>query len=141
MFFEDCACVRLCSAISVVSNSLRPHVCSPPGSSVHGILQARILEWVAMPSSRASSRPRDETHVSVFCGPCTGKRILYHRATWVLHGFKSQLCYSYVKDLGKIFPQHQHLHLSKWGQNNTSNKELLCWAKELMPRQELHNCF
>ena len=38
--------------------------CSPPGSSVHGILQARILEWVAMPSSRGSSRPRDRTQVS-----------------------------------------------------------------------------
>ena len=33
---------------------------SPPGSSVHGILQARILEWVAMPSSRRSSQPRDQ---------------------------------------------------------------------------------
>ena len=39
-----------------------------PGSSVHGILQARILEWVAMPSFRGSSRPRDQTHVS--CGSC-----------------------------------------------------------------------
>ena len=38
--------------------------CSPPGFSVHGILQARILEWVAMPFSRGSSRPRDQTHVS-----------------------------------------------------------------------------
>ena len=37
---------------------------SPPGSSVHGILQARTLEWVAMPFSRGSSRPRDRTHVS-----------------------------------------------------------------------------
>ena len=35
--------------------TLRPLDCSPPGSSVYGILQARILEWVAMPSSRASS--------------------------------------------------------------------------------------
>ena len=35
--------------------------CSPPGSSVHGILQTRILEWVAMSSSRGSSRPRDRT--------------------------------------------------------------------------------
>ena len=48
----------------------------PPGSSVHGILQARILEWVAMPSSRGSSRPRDRTHV--YCVCCSG-RILY---TW-----------------------------------------------------------
>ena len=37
---------------------------SPPGSSVHGILQARILEWVAIPFSRGSSRPRDGTWVS-----------------------------------------------------------------------------
>ena len=35
-----------------------------PGSSVHGILWARILEWVAMPSYRASSQPRDQTHIS-----------------------------------------------------------------------------
>ena len=38
--------------------------CRPPGSSVRGILQARILEWVAMPSSRGSSQPRDQTQVS-----------------------------------------------------------------------------
>ena len=38
--------------------------CSPSGSSVHGVSQARILEWVAMPSSRGSSQPRDQTQVS-----------------------------------------------------------------------------
>ena len=41
---------------------------SPPGSAVHGILQAGILEWVAMPSCRGSSQPRDQTCVS--CGSC-----------------------------------------------------------------------
>ena len=41
-----------------------PMDCSSPGSSVHGILQARILEWVAVPSSRRSSQPRDQTRVS-----------------------------------------------------------------------------
>ena len=41
---------------------------SPLGSSVHGILQARILEWVAMPSSRASSRPGDQIQVSCITG-------------------------------------------------------------------------
>ena len=40
----------------------------PPGSSVHGILQARILEWVAIPSSRGSSQPKNWTHV--YCGSC-----------------------------------------------------------------------
>ena len=38
--------------------------CSPPGSSVHGILQARLLEGVAMSSSRGSSPPRDQTYIS-----------------------------------------------------------------------------
>jgi len=45
-----------------------PMECSPPGSSVNGILQARILEWVAMPSFRGSSRPRDQTQVSCVAG-------------------------------------------------------------------------
>ena len=42
--------------------------CSPPGSSVHGILQARILEWVAISFSKGSSRPRDQTQVSCLRG-------------------------------------------------------------------------
>ena len=42
--------------------------CSPLGSFVHGIFQARILEWVAMPSSRGSSQPRDQTQVSCIAG-------------------------------------------------------------------------
>ena len=54
--------------------------CSPQGSSVHGILQARILEWVAMLSSRRSSQPRDQTQVSYIS--CTGRQVLYHWTTW-----------------------------------------------------------
>ena len=55
---------------SVIRTFLSPHGqqskykhmdCSPPGSSVHGILQVRILEWVAIPFSRGSSPPRDPT--------------------------------------------------------------------------------
>ena len=45
-----------------------PMDCSPPGSSVHGILQARILEWVAISFSKGSSRPRDQTQVSSIAG-------------------------------------------------------------------------
>ena len=59
-----------------------PMDCSPPGSSVRGILQARRLEWVAISSSRGSSRPRDGTHVS--CIFCIGRQIVYHRATVLL---------------------------------------------------------
>ena len=47
-----------------MTNSCGPMDCSPPGSSVHGILQARILQWVAIPSSRGSSRSKDQIHVS-----------------------------------------------------------------------------
>ena len=51
---------------SVVSDSLQPRgVCSPPASSVHGILQARTLEWVVKPSSRGSSQLRNPTQVSL----------------------------------------------------------------------------
>ena len=45
-----------------------PVDCSPPGSSVHGIFQARELEWVAISFSRGSSRPRDQTQVSLITG-------------------------------------------------------------------------
>ena len=46
---------------SVVSDSCDPMDCSPPGSSVHGIIQAKILEWVAISSSRGTSQPKDHT--------------------------------------------------------------------------------
>ena len=45
-----------------------PMDCSSPGSFVHGILQARILEWVAVLFSRGSSRPRDRIHISCITG-------------------------------------------------------------------------
>ena len=53
---------------SVMSDSLWPMDCSLPGSSVHGIFQARILEWVAISFSRGSSQPRDRTWVSCIAG-------------------------------------------------------------------------
>ena len=55
--------------------------CSPPGSSVHGILQASILEWVTMPSSRGSSQPRDQTRVSLMSPALTG-RFFATSTTW-----------------------------------------------------------
>ena len=66
---------------SVMSDGL----CGPPGSSVHGIFQAGILEQVAIFFSRGPSQPRDRTHVS-----CIGRRILYHlkppKVTWLING-------------------------------------------------------
>ena len=54
---------------SVMSDSLQPHGLCPPGFSVHGISQARILEWIAISFSTESSWPRDQT--------CIGKWVLY----------------------------------------------------------------
>ena len=73
-------CVSLCACVCSVTqlcSTLCDHMdCSPPDSSVHGILQARILEWVATSFSRASSEPRDQT-----CLSCSGRRILFCWAT------------------------------------------------------------
>ena len=71
---------HVCSVTQSCPTLCHPMDYSPPGSSVHGILQARILEWVAISSSRGSSQPRDQMHVS-----CTGRRILYHWTTWEAH--------------------------------------------------------
>ena len=60
------SCLTLCGSMD----------CSLPGSSTHGISQARILQWVAMPSSQMSSPPRDGTWVS--CISCIDRWVLYH---------------------------------------------------------------
>ena len=60
--------LQLCSTLC------DPMDCSLPGSSVHGILQARILEWIAMLSSRGSSQPTDQTWVSYIS--CIGRQVL-----------------------------------------------------------------
>ena len=60
------SCLTLCNSMG----------CGPPGSSVHRISQAKILEWVAISFSRVSP-PRDRTHTS-----CTGRKVLYHGETW-----------------------------------------------------------
>ena len=62
-----CVCMYVCVAQSYLT-LCNPMDYWPPSISVHGILQARILEWVAMPFSRGSFQPRDQTQVScVFC--------------------------------------------------------------------------
>ena len=71
-----CVCVQLCLTLSTpwtVAHQV----------SVHGISQARILEWVAISSSRGSSQPRNQIHAS--CVSCIGRWILYHCATWKAH--------------------------------------------------------
>ena len=76
-------CVYVCVCVLVAQLHLT--LCDPmdyslPGASVHGILQARIPEWVAMPSSRGSSQPRDRTHVS--CVSALAGGFFATSATW-----------------------------------------------------------
>ena len=62
-------------------------VCNPPGSNVHGISQARILEWVVIPSSRGSFQPRDQTIFSF------GRWVLYH---WAIRKPLEYIVYIYI---------------------------------------------
>ena len=71
-----CAC--LCTQLH--QTLCDPMDCSPPGSSVCGISQERILEWVAVSYSKGSSQPRDQ--IGIPCISCIGRLILYHCATW-----------------------------------------------------------
>ena len=73
-------CVQLCPTLC------NPMDCSPPGSSVHGISQARILEWVAISFSRGSSQSREQTWVSYIS--CIGRRILY---CWVTRKYMAYI--------------------------------------------------
>ena len=72
--YSECPVAKSCPAL------WDPMDCNPPASSVHGILQARILEWVAMLAYRSSSRPRDWTCISFVS--CIGRRVPYYSATW-----------------------------------------------------------
>ena len=58
----------VCVLVTQSYLTLRPQDCGPPGSSVHAILQASILEWVTISDSRGSSRPGDRTWVSCTAG-------------------------------------------------------------------------
>ena len=72
--------VCVCVSCSVLSNSLRPHGLYLPASPVHGILQARVPECVAISYLRGSSRLKDQTLIS--CVSWIARRILYHWVTW-----------------------------------------------------------
>ena len=79
--------LQLCPTLS------DPMDCSPPGSSVHGISQARKLEWVARPFSRGSSLPRDWTRISCTAGIfLAGQMIIFKRCGWIDHWQHQGLC-------------------------------------------------
>ena len=111
----------------VKSLQSRPALCDPmdyslPGSSVHGVLQVRILEWVAMHSSRGSSQPRDWTLGLLWLLNC--RRILYCWATAVLYLSKNNIffhnvvfsnltCCTAVLPLRDAYVFYIHYHMIK----------------------------
>ena len=86
-----------------------PMDCSMPGSSVHGILQARILEWVAMAFSRGSSQPRGRTCISYISWIV--RRVLYH---WD----------SLVAQIVKHLPPVLETRVQSLGRENPLEKEM-----------------
>ena len=101
--------VEQCLENTAVANLLQscptlcdPMDCSPPGSPLYGVFQARMLEWIAMPSFRGSSRPRNGTHICYVS--CTDRQVLYHYAMWEYH----RECCIYIK-MGKIVNIFAHI--------------------------------
>ena len=75
LIWYNLCCAVLCLVTQSCLTLCDPMDCSPPGSPVQGVYQARILEWVAMPSSRGSSWPRDWNQVSYVS--CIGRWVFF----------------------------------------------------------------
>ena len=102
-----------------------PMDCGPPGSSVRGILQARILEWVAMPSSRGSSQPRDQ--IQSLVSPALAGRFFTTTAPWEVlmcrdhaHFGKASLAAQTVKSL----PAMRETWVRSLGREHPLEKEM-----------------
>ena len=114
-------CFRTCVCVHAKLLQLYPTLCdmghSLPGSSVHGILQARILEWVAMPSSSGSSRPRDQTCVS--CLPALAGEFFTTGTNWEAHFRPSsqvkvtQLCLTLATPWTEAYKVHLSMGFSR----------------------------
>jgi len=135
------SCLTLCN----------PMDCSPPGPSIHGILQPRILEWVAMPSPRGSSRPRDQT--CTYYVSCISRWVLYfyhHLGRWeflgdfgiiwkriyrVVKGFTGVL-YNNFNHIIFLEKYRKHPKLTKSGEG----KETCYNSHHLQPRQNMIKC-
>ena len=98
--------------------------CNPPGSSVYGILQARMLEWVAIPFSRGSSQPRNRTRVSCFAGRFF---IVWATRDWISFNVIMTIWFwSYQSKIGlakmRQFCEDEEDNNGKWGRKVSRNK-------------------
>ena len=111
--FVLCICI-ICSDAQSCATLCDPMDCSPPGSSIHGIFQARTLEQVAISSSRGSSHPKDWTRVS--CISCIIRWILYC-CTAIFHLARAII----LKVETNILPEEQEFHINFLSQNESIN--------------------
>ena len=90
--------LHACAVTSIMFDSLKPHeLYSPPGSSVHGILQVRILEWITKPSSRGSSDPG--TEATCLMSPELAGRFFTTSSTWEAHAMPHYLVTIHIWDI------------------------------------------
>ena len=102
--------------------------CSPPGSSMHGIFQARILEWGATAFSRGSSRPRDWTQVSHIAG----RRFnLTHQGSPSILKFPEHFLHFHVLTEAWLFPKNTPSWKKQESSRKTSISDLLTMPKPL----------
>ena len=110
-------CLTLCNPVD----------CSQPGSSVHGIFQARILVWVAISSSRGSSQPRDQSWVS-----CVGRHILCHWGTWEVQSdmYSHTVCSRRTEQENSIQSGVRKTSLKEEAssQNLRNERQGVCWV-------------
>ena len=136
------SCLTLCDAMD----------CSPPGSSVHGISQARILKWIVFCPFRGSFWPRNRTW-----GSCIGRWILYHWATQEAHTYAyihKNICvhmyicvniyicvWVYVCELllpGKPYNKTIIIAILMWGRKLIIKQNLICATEFLKNLIQLH---
>ena len=82
---SNCIKIYMCVHAQLCPTLCDPMNCSPPGSSVHGILHARILEWVVISSSNGSSQPRDWICISCIAGRFFTEELLEKTLKFTLH--------------------------------------------------------
>ena len=121
----------------------RPTLCnpidwSPPGSSVHGILQARILEWVAMPFSRGSSPSRDQTQVSSITG-----RFFTVWVTWETQILMRAGTHPQTEPQGTVAQAwHRPCHFLGWGfstEEKAPSSHSKCFQRTISQKKKKHN--
>ena len=118
--------------------------CSLPGSSVHGILPARILAWIAMPSSRGSSPPRDLTQISYVS--CTGRLGLYHWVQFICNIVlvaamrqSGSVIYTHISTLAaqwsRIHRPVQETQVQSLGLEDPLEGEIATYSSRFLPRK------